>query len=305
MDETLMEFVQTWGPVTCLSFRTDGPPMMVSGSSTGHLTVWNLEERQVDNQIKKAHRNMVAGAIFLFNEPLLVTSSSDNTLKLWIFDKADGNGRLLRIREGHSAPPNSIKFYGNSSDNILTAGGDSTMRIFNTKSETSNKNLGIASANRKNFKKKNRIDKMNENYTLPPVSQFSFGLTREKDWNNIAAIHAGKSKVSLWSYYKSKMDDMFLVPARCKEVKQSKPTCVYITHCGNFVILGYSSGHIDRFNIQSGAHRGTYGENGQTAHLGGVRGVVADNLNQIVISGGSDQAVRVWLFKQTGNCLEF
>lgn len=299
-DECLMEFVQTWGPVTSLSFRTDGPPMMLSGSITGHLTVWNLEERQVENQIKKAHRKKVTGAHFLYNEPLLVTSSPDNTLKLWIFDKADGNGRLLRIREGHSAPPNTIKFYGPSSENILSAAGDSTLRIFNTRTETANKNLGIASSNRHNFKKKNRIEKMNEKSILPPITQFSYGLTREKDWNNIAAIHVGKNKVSLWSYYKSKMDDMFLIPERCRETKQSKPTCVYITHCGNFVLLGYSSGHVDRFNIQSGAHRGSYGTNGNPAHMGGVRGVVADNLNQIVISGGNDQMVKVWNFKQTG-----
>ncbi|XP_026686397.1 WD repeat-containing protein 36 [Diaphorina citri] len=299
-DESLMEFIQTWGPVTALSFRTDGPPMMVSGSNTGHLTVWNLEDRQVENQIKKAHRKVVTGAHFLYNEPLLVTSSPDNTLKLWIFDKADGNGRLLRIREGHSAPPNYIQFYGNSSDNILSAAGDSTLRIFNTKSETSNKNLGIASANRNNLKRKNRLEKMNEKFILPPVSQFSFGLAREKDWNNIAAIHTGKNKVSLWSFYKSKMDDMFLVPERCKQAKQSKPTCVYITHCGNFVLIGYSSGHVDRFNIQSGAHRGSYGHDNQPGHVGGVRGVVSDNLNQIVISGGNDQTVKVWHFKQTG-----
>lgn len=299
-DETLMEFVQTWGPVTCLSFRTDGPPILVSGSSTGHLTIWNLEEKQVENQIKKAHCKTVAGACFLYNEPLLVSSSPDNTLKLWIFDKPDGNGRLLRMREGHSAPPTFIRFYGTSSENILSAGGDSTLRIFNTRSETSNKNLGIASGNRKNFKKKNRIEKMNKQIILPPISQFSFETVREKDWNNIAAVHFGKQKVSLWSFHKSKMDDMFLVPQRCESIKESKPTCVHLTHCGNFAIIGYSTGHIDKFNIQSGAHRGCYGADNEPAHESGVRGIVSDNLNQIVISGGSDRRVKVWRFKNTG-----
>ena len=31
------------------------------------------------------------------SEPLLITSSMDNTLKMWIFDMADGGARLLRL----------------------------------------------------------------------------------------------------------------------------------------------------------------------------------------------------------------
>jgi hypothetical protein len=27
------------------------------------------------------------------------------------------------------------------------------------------------------------------------------------------------------------------------------------------VVIGYSSGHVDKYNLQSGLHRGTYGEN--------------------------------------------
>ncbi len=33
-----------------------------------------------------------------------------------------------------------------------------------------------------------------------------------------------------------------------------------VTGCGNFVLIGYSSGHVDKFNIQSGIHRGSYGK---------------------------------------------
>ena len=35
--------------------------------------------------------------------------------------------------------------------------------------------------------------------------------------------------------------------------------CTTITSCGNFVLIGYSSGHVDKYNIQSGLLRGTYG----------------------------------------------
>ena len=35
--------------------------------------------------------------------------------------------------------------------------------------------------------------------------------------------------------------------------------CVDITSCGNFAVIGYSSGHVDMYNMQSGLHRGSYG----------------------------------------------
>ena len=34
--------------------------------------------------------------------------------------------------------------------------------------------------------------------------------------------------------------------------------CVDVSSCGNYCVIGYSSGHIDMFNMQSGLHRGTY-----------------------------------------------
>lgn len=35
---------------------------------------------------------------------------------------------------------------------------------------------------------------------------------------------------------------------------------VDITSCGNFAVIALSSGHIDVYNMQSGFHRGHYGE---------------------------------------------
>lgn len=95
-----MEFHQDWGRVTSISFRTDGHPIMATGSVSGHIVFWNLEERRVATQLMAAHDGAVTGMVCLPNEPLVVTSSQDNTLKLWIFDMTDGGARLLRIREG-------------------------------------------------------------------------------------------------------------------------------------------------------------------------------------------------------------
>jgi U3 small nucleolar RNA-associated protein 21 len=73
---------------------------------------------------------------------------------------------------------------------------------------------------------------------------------------------------------------------------------VCLTQCGNFIIIGTSTGHMDRFNMQSGLHRCEYMlPKNKTAHEGAVRGIVADGLNQLVVSGGADEYVRFWNFK--------
>ena len=36
--------------------------------------------------------------------------------------------------------------------------------------------------------------------------------------------------------------------------------CVCITACGNFAIVGMTTGHLEMFNMQSGLHRGVIGK---------------------------------------------
>lgn len=300
-DKTVMEFTQDWGYVTAISFRTDGHPIMASGTVTGHVVFWNLEERRVDTQLMAAHDGAVTGLKCLASEPLMVTSSPDNTLKLWIFDMTDGGARLLRIREGHSATPSFIRFHGANGHNLLSAAGDSTLRIFNTLTETFNKSLGKASYNRKASKRRGRTT--DDPLKMPPIIQFTSETTREKEWDNIAAIHLGIPMVTTWSYDKLKMGELKLLPERFQRKKRDlnahiAATCLCLTHCGNFVIIGYSTGDVDRFNIQSGLHRDTYGV--PRAHNTPVRGVTADSLNNIVVTAGSDAAIKFWSFKCNG-----
>lgn len=93
----------------------DGPPVMLTGSSTGHVAVWNLEERKLSSQMRHAHSGEhggVAGLCCLPSEPLMITSSGDNTVKMWIFDMPDGGARLLRHREGEIILPLLVRTEG-------------------------------------------------------------------------------------------------------------------------------------------------------------------------------------------------
>ena len=55
---------------------------MVTGSTAGHLAIWNLEERRLQAQMRDVHAGAVAAVSFLTSEPILVTNGGDNTLKV-------------------------------------------------------------------------------------------------------------------------------------------------------------------------------------------------------------------------------
>ncbi|XP_026154149.1 WD repeat-containing protein 36 isoform X2 [Mastacembelus armatus] len=293
MDETLMSFTQDWGPVNSLAFRTDGPPIVASGSPQGHIAFWDLERRQLVTQQRHAHSTAVAGATFLHGEPLLVTNGADNAIKVWIFDQEGGGARLLRSRQGHSAPPTTIHHHGSDGKNILSAGQDGTLQSFSIVHERFNKNLGHGSINkRKEQKKKKGL--LYEELRLPSITAFSSADARQSDWDGIVACHRGRPAATTWNYQRCTMGIHHLQPpSPCRD---AIAMAVDITSCGNFVVIGSSTGRLDVYNLQSGQHRGCYGDDDK-AHSGSVRGVATDTLNQLTTSVGSDWLLKFWRFK--------
>uniref|UniRef100_A0A8C2DGH9 WD repeat domain 36 n=1 Tax=Cyprinus carpio TaxID=7962 RepID=A0A8C2DGH9_CYPCA len=293
-DETLMKFQQDWGPVTALSFRTDGHPIMASGSPIGHIGLWDLEEKKFVSQMRDAHTTAIAGLTFLQNEPLLITNGADNAIRVWIFDVAGGDGRLLRQRIGHSAPPTKIRHHDQSSLNILSAGQDGTLQSFSTVHERFNKSLGHGTLNKTRAKKKGVT---NDTAKLPAITTFASETARQSDWDGIIACHRGFLVTTTWNYQKGSIGAHKLEPERFNKNRSLNvhATAVDITSCGNFAVIALSSGHIDVYNMQSGFHRGHYGKD--KAHAGAVRGVSVDALNQLTVSVGADRLLKIWRFK--------
>lgn len=293
LDETLMSFTQDWGPISSLAFRTDGPPIMASGSPLGHIAFWDLERRQLVTQQRHAHSTAVAGATFLHGEPLLVTNGADNAIKVWIFDQEGGGARLLRCRQGHSAPPTTLHHHGNDGKNILSAGQDGTLQSFSTVHDRFNKNLGHGSVNKKKEKKKKKTLTYEE-LRLPAITAFSSAAARQSDWDTVVACHRGRLPTTTWNYQRCTMGAHHLQPPGAR--RDAIATAVDITSCGNFAVIGSSCGRIDAYNLQSGLHRGCYGDS-EKAHNGMVRGVATDTLNQLTVSAGSDWLLKFWRFK--------
>lgn len=293
-DITVMSFFQDWGPVTAVSFRTDNSPTMVTGSAAGHMAVWNLESRKLISQQLEAHGKAVGGLHCLPQEPLMISNSGDNTLKVWIFDQPDGGVRLLRFREGHSAPPNFLRHYGFNGQKILCAGQDSTVRMFSTVHDKYNSSLGRASFNKTATK---RAGLKHDQHKMPPVTVFAAESSRESDWDSVVACHRGLRMVTTWSTVRSTMGKHKLDSQRFHHGGQHRLTtaqCVDISSCGNFAAIGYSSGHVDVYNLQSGKHRGSFGD--PVAHPSGVRGVAFDAFNTILITAGAESDLKFWRF---------
>ncbi|KAK2518093.1 Wdr36 [Columba livia] len=293
-DETLMKFQQDWGPITAISFRTDGHPVMAAGSPIGHIALWDLEEKKLMCQMEDAHSTAIAGMSFVPGEPLLITNGADNAIRVWIFDGPGGTGRVLRSRMGHSAPPTKIRYHGQNGEQILSAGQDGTLQSFSTVHDKFNKSLGRGSINKKKSKKKGlKLDTM----VLPPITVFASEVAHQSDWDGIVACHQGYITCTTWNYQKTSMGAHKLRP---EEFSKHKPIDIYatavdITSCGNFAVIGLSTGQVDVYNMQSGIHRGRYGK--ERAHEGAIRGIAVDGLNQLIITAGSEGLIKFWKFK--------
>jgi U3 small nucleolar RNA-associated protein 21 len=69
-DEIFVKFKQDWGPVTSLAFRSDRNDLLISGSSeisdqegSGHVAIWDLNEKKLSGQMRDAHCGDVTGKL--------------------------------------------------------------------------------------------------------------------------------------------------------------------------------------------------------------------------------------------------
>jgi len=290
LDASLMHFVHKGGAVSSISFRSDrgGPSapvpfaMMTSASSTGELAVWDLDERRLASVVRDAHDGPISRASFLPNEPLLVTSGADNAIKVFIFDQDDGQARLLKLRQGHKAPPTCIRYYGGdtlstlasgadaSCCQILSAGRDRALRVFHTARDQLNRELSQGPL----LKRSRVLDVKVEQLKLPPIVDFAATEARHRDWCNIISAHSGEGAAFTWSLENRVIGQNVLRPdgvgsdLTLKKLHADKVSlragkfpavrCVGISACGNFGIVGTADGTIFKYNMQSGRPRGSF-----------------------------------------------
>lgn len=96
----------------------------------------------------------------------------------------------------------------------------------------------------------------------PPhaVVAMDAGEVRERDWANVVTAHEGDPKAYTWRLKDGCLGEWVLHPPRDRSdpVPNAPATAVSLSSCGNFALVGSASGRVDKYNMQSGIHRGAF-----------------------------------------------
>uniref|UniRef100_A0A7M5V3L5 Small-subunit processome Utp21 domain-containing protein n=1 Tax=Clytia hemisphaerica TaxID=252671 RepID=A0A7M5V3L5_9CNID len=286
-EKKLMSFHQDFGNITSIAFRTDGQPVMATGSTIGHVTFWDLEKKRLITVLRHAHVNSVSGMKFLQRQPTMITSSPDNSLKMWIFDNPDGSARLLRQLSGHSSPPTKIHFYGERGHIVLTGGLDRSLRYSSIV-----RGLGCTELSQGSVI--SRANSMRVEVTqlkLPPITCIAAESARAYDWDNVVTCHLGHGKAHTWNS-QNRCIGKYTFKCKSKDNQKIVANCCNVSSCGNFTVIGYDNGQIERYNLQSGLDRGSV-----KAHEKTIRGLHISSANFALISTSADKTIKFWRFK--------
>lgn len=339
-DMTLITVGQDGGAITTIEFRSDSAGLgasealrcagienliepnasiyLLAGSESGQLSMWELESGGTCRAVNQADEFHLARVIHLFCIPSgeaagsLVSSGADNCVKVSFFDRPDSLPCTKHIRSGHFLPPNKIVFWtgGSAGGSLLVSGGpDSQLRIFSTYNERYDRSLGRAYSPSMPSAKRLTSVAQRLPYLLPGPSAIALSPGRANDWDSIAVAHTDRRQVSTWNFVKATRGRHWLDPKRfhgkggeaLRVHRYTTATCLCMTRCGHFVVIGYSSGDVVKFNIQSGLEYGEFGNDGK-AHESGVIGVHVTNVNRVLITVGSAE-VKFWYFS-TGKLID-
>ena len=89
---------------------------------------------------------------------------------------------------------------------------------------------------------------------LGQVTQFDFCEFRERDWSNVLTCQTIAPAPYLWS---SSNHSISKIPVESTFPK-TRATAVCVSQCGNFGVIGYENGQIQKFLMQSGKDKGSF-----------------------------------------------
>ncbi|KAG5175907.1 hypothetical protein JKP88DRAFT_351333 [Tribonema minus] len=202
-------------------------PMLASGSDCGRVHVWDLQKRRM-------HHTMTC------HEPVLLTASPDNSLRMWVFDAPDGTARQLRSRPagraaprrvrvyggktsiprhvrfyggettiGHAAPPRRVRFYGGETTAAeADAGSGDALCLLSAGGDGAFRRFhAMRDALSVEFSQKQLMSTTMQHRIahrnkgrLGPVIAFDACETRARDWHNICTCHEEDANAYVWSY---------------------------------------------------------------------------------------------------------
>jgi U3 small nucleolar RNA-associated protein 21 len=82
LDEELLA-LRMEGAISAIGFRTDGEPILATGSEDGDLALWDLNNRgRLVHLVRTAHEGGVSTVEWISGQSLLVTSGGDNAIRV-------------------------------------------------------------------------------------------------------------------------------------------------------------------------------------------------------------------------------
>jgi U3 small nucleolar RNA-associated protein 21 len=261
--------------------------LLASGNPNGDINLWDLNKGSLHYTIRSKNLSAVSSLEFLPGEPLLLaTSGKDNSIKMFTFES--GLPSLLKSRSGHSSHPNKIRFYSENTNkesfHILSL-SDHELRNISLLNEHMSRDLIPAIP-------------VTPGQGLSLFTDFDYNEFRERDWANILVIAKNKSQEInnqkafplFVSYQNNRVSDVL------PQIKsKSSCTAVCVSMCGNFGLLGFEDGSIEKVNMQSGLHKWKI----ENAHDKAVIAIKTDGINSMIISSSLDGKLKFWDFFQS------
>ncbi len=127
-DEIASSLLQ--GRVLAIDFSPDGTRLAVGSgvpSRNGQLTLWNLADRTLQQEIAEAHSDTVFDVAFSRDGTLLASCAADKFAK--VFDASTGD--LRNTFEGHTGHVLGVTWKADASQ-VATAGADNAIKVWNT-----------------------------------------------------------------------------------------------------------------------------------------------------------------------------
>lgn len=252
----LSSFKHPGEQISSLSFRTDLTPSSTEKDClavalfNGQIVFWQLEGKKLLNILDGAHipKHMIK-LHFAKNQPILLSNSSDNSIKEFVLEGEDV--RFLKGRSGHSEPIKFIQFYGRDvdgqGDSILSGGGkDKEIRVSSLIKDSQSTLLSQGSGLIKSSKK---IGTSTTSLLLPPPTSISIHerIGGDLRWDSMLTSHVGKNFAQTW-----RPDHRRIGSHKLSSKDATAIVSTAISPCGNWALLGSSGGNIDVYNMQSG-----------------------------------------------------
>lgn len=275
-DKIITEFQHTAGSaVTSLVFRVDKDGFLVSGTSLGEVVVWDVENRCMDGLLTRTKEvrtlaevvdlphSRAVHSLIVFPPPSLVCASSttaaisaaavgrlapllvcggaDNALVQFRFDTVDGLGRMVRERRGHASGCTTAAFFNQNL--LLTAGADRTLRVTHVFSDRASWELSQG----KLGKRVRETSEKREVLQLPPAVVIASSTIRNYQWSSVVTLHESSAFTCGW-----RMDNK-IQDFKLSGIQTSSHTArsIALSDCGNYAVVGYSSGHAVIINLQN------------------------------------------------------